>query len=77
MASSMGQRSESMSPANYSMGAPPRLDFRWQERAPSSGGQYTEGPGPKGNQMTIVVVGDKSKISEQLAPYAPAGDSSK
>src|SRR5881394_2329082 len=50
MASSMGQRSESMSPANYSMEAPPRLAFRWQERAPSRGGQYTEGPGPQRNQ---------------------------
>ncbi len=28
-------------------------------------------------QMTIVVVGDKAKISEQLAPYAAAGDSDK
>jgi len=27
--------------------------------------------------MTIVVVGDKAKISEQLAPYAAAGDSNK
>src|SRR5436190_8669230 len=50
MASSMGQRSESMSPANYSMEAPPRLDFRWQERTPSRSGQYTEGPGPQRNQ---------------------------
>jgi zinc protease len=35
-------------------------------------GQYI-----KPDQMTIVVVGDKSKISEQLAPYARTGDSSK
>jgi predicted Zn-dependent peptidase len=28
-------------------------------------------------RMTIVVVGDKAKISEQLAPYASAGDSNK
>jgi len=35
-------------------------------------GQYI-----KPEQMTIVVVGDKSKISEQLAPYARTGDSSK
>jgi len=35
-------------------------------------GQYI-----KPDQMTIVVVGDKSKISEQLAPYATAGDSNK
>jgi predicted Zn-dependent peptidase len=31
----------------------------------------------KPEQMTIVVVGDKAKISEQLAPYAAAGDSNK
>ena len=31
----------------------------------------------KPEQMTIVVVGDKAKISEQLAPYAAAGDSGK
>jgi zinc protease len=31
----------------------------------------------KPEQMTIVVVGDKAKISEQLAPFAPAGDSKK
>jgi predicted Zn-dependent peptidase len=35
-------------------------------------GQYI-----KPDQMTIVVVGDKSKISEQLAPYAATGDSNK
>ena len=31
----------------------------------------------KPEQMTIVVVGDKTKISEQLAPYAATGDSNK
>jgi predicted Zn-dependent peptidase len=31
----------------------------------------------KPEQMTIVVVGDKAKITEQLAPYAGAGDSNK
>lgn len=31
----------------------------------------------KPEQMTIVVVGDKAKISEQLAPYAATGDSNK
>ena len=31
----------------------------------------------KPEQMTIVVVGDKAKISEQLAPYAAAGSSNK
>ena len=31
----------------------------------------------KPEQMTIVVVGDKAKISEQLAPYASTGDSNK
>ena len=31
----------------------------------------------KPEQMTIVVVGDKAKISEQLAPYAAVGDSNK
>jgi zinc protease len=31
----------------------------------------------KPEQMTIVVVGDKVKISEQLAPYATTGDSNK
>lgn len=31
----------------------------------------------KPGQMTIVVVGDKSKIGEQLAPYAEASDSNK
>jgi predicted Zn-dependent peptidase len=31
----------------------------------------------KPEQMTIVVVGDKAKISEQLAPYAAAGASNK
>jgi zinc protease len=31
----------------------------------------------KPEQMTIVVVGDKAKISEQLAPYGSAGDSNK
>lgn len=31
----------------------------------------------KPEQMTIVVVGDKAKISEQLVPYAAAGDSNK
>ena len=29
----------------------------------------------KPEQMTIVVVGDKSKITEQLAPFAAAADS--
>ena len=31
----------------------------------------------KPDQMTIVVVGDKAKISEQLGPYAATGDSNK
>jgi len=31
----------------------------------------------KPEQMTIVVVGDKAKISEQLAPFATKGDSNK
>jgi zinc protease len=31
----------------------------------------------KPEQMTIVVVGDKAKITEQLAPYASTGDSNK
>ena len=31
----------------------------------------------KPDHMTIVVVGDKAKISEQLAPYVAAGDSNK
>jgi predicted Zn-dependent peptidase len=31
----------------------------------------------KPEQMTIVVVGDKAKISEQLAPFATTGDSNK
>ena len=31
----------------------------------------------KPEQMTIVVVGDKTKISEQLAPYGATGDSNK
>lgn len=31
----------------------------------------------KPEQMTIVVVGDKAKISDQLAPYAAAGDGGK
>jgi predicted Zn-dependent peptidase len=31
----------------------------------------------KPDQMTIVVVGDKAKITEQLAPYASGGDSNK
>jgi predicted Zn-dependent peptidase len=31
----------------------------------------------KPDQMTIVVVGDKAKISEQLAPYASGGNSNK
>jgi hypothetical protein len=31
----------------------------------------------KPEQMTIVVVGDKAKITEQLAPFATAGKSDK
>jgi len=31
----------------------------------------------KPEQMTIVVVGDKAKITEQLAPYAAAAGSNK
>jgi hypothetical protein len=31
----------------------------------------------KPEQMTIVVVGDKAKITEQLAPFAAASGSSK